>query len=177
MNQGDRDILTIAALIVGVLALLLGIAFGLAQEETRGVTILALFLIGAVSAAFSWWNFASAQPREPKTQPDDEANPNDPESRSASADEGDRTVDTGRQTEDCFPELFPKDFGERLERLRELVGLPWEEFAERLGVDDGRVEEWRKGSIPSGGEVWHIMHLASTVPGGAEVMLTEATED
>ena len=36
--------------------------------------------------------------------------------------------------------------------------------------------EWRKGSVPSGG-VWHIMHLASTVPGGVEVMLTEATED
>ena len=29
-----------------------------------------------------------------------------------------------------------------------------------------------------GGGVWHIMHLASTVPGGGvEVMLTEATED
>ena len=37
--------------------------------------------------------------------------------------------------------------------------------------------EWRKGSVPSGGEVWHIMHLASTVPGGVEVMLTEANED
>ena len=68
---------------------------------------------------------------------------------------------------DSYPELFPKDFGERLERLRELAGLSWEEFAERLGVNDGRVMEWRKGSIPSGGEVWHIMHLASTVPGGS----------
>ena len=37
--------------------------------------------------------------------------------------------------------------------------------------------EWRKGSVPSDGAVWHIMHLASTVPGEVDVMLTEATED
>ena len=85
-------------------------------------------------------------------------------------------MDAGKRTEDSHPELFPTDFGERLERLSELVGLSWEEFAERLGVEDGRVTEWRKGSIPSGGEVWHIMHLASTVPGGVELMLTEAIE-
>ena len=86
-------------------------------------------------------------------------------------------MEASKQIEDSYPELFPKDFGERLERLRELAGLSWEEFAERLSADDDRVVEWRKGSVPSGGEVWHIMHLASTVPGGVEVMLTEATED
>ena len=83
----------------------------------------------------------------------------------------------GERIEGSYLELFPKDFGERLERLRELAGLSWEECAERLSADDDRVMEWRKGSVPSGGEVWHIMHLASTVPGGVEVMLTEATED
>ena len=85
-------------------------------------------------------------------------------------------MDARKRTEDSHPELFPKDFGERLERLREIACLSWEEFAERLSVGDDRVMEWRKGSIPSGGKVWHIMHLASTVPGGGEVMLTEATE-
>ena len=85
-------------------------------------------------------------------------------------------MDAGKRIEGSHPELFPTDFGERLERLRELVGLPWEEFAERLGVDGDRVTEWRRGTITSGGEVWHIMHLASTVPGGVELMLTEATE-
>ncbi len=30
------------------------------------------------------------------------------------------------------PELFPKDFGER---LAQLASLSWEEFAERLGVE------------------------------------------
>ena len=52
-----------------------------------------------------------------------------------------------------------------------------EEFAERLCADDDRVMEWRKVRFPPGWGVWRIMHLASTVPGGVEVMLTEATED
>ena len=86
-------------------------------------------------------------------------------------------MDAPKRMEDSHPELFPKDFGERLERFREIAGLSWKGFAERLGVADDRVMELRKGSIPSGGEVWHIMHLASTVPEGVEVMLTEATED
>ena len=72
-------------------------------------------------------------------------------------------MEASKQIEDSQPELFPKDFGER---LRELAGLSWEEFAERLSADDDRVMEWRKGSVPSGGVVWRIMHLASTVPVG-----------
>ena len=68
-------------------------------------------------------------------------------------------------------ELFPKDFGERLARLVEIAGLSWEEFAERLGVGSDRVAEWRGGGVPTGGEVWHIMRLAWSVPGGTEVML------
>ena len=35
--------------------------------------------------------------------------------------------------------------------------------------------EWRTGTIPTGGEVWRIMHLALSVPGGMEVMLPENT--
>ena len=72
-----------------------------------------------------------------------------------------------------YPELFPKDFGERLARLVELAGLSWEEFAERLGVGCDRVTEWRGGQVPTGGEVWHIMRLALSVPGGTEVMLSQ----
>lgn len=73
------------------------------------------------------------------------------------------------------PELFPKDFGERLGRLVALAGLSWEEFAERLGVEGDRVTEWRGGEVPTGGEVWHIMRLAWSVPGGTEVMLPQST--
>ena len=72
-----------------------------------------------------------------------------------------------------YPELFPKDFGERLAQLVELAGLSWEEFAERLGVECDRVTEWRGGQVPTGGEVWHIMRLALSVPGGTEVMLPQ----
>ena len=80
----------------------------------------------------------------------------------------------GERIDDSYPELFPDDFGERLERLRELAGLSREEFAQRLGVEKDRVPEWREGTIPTGGEVWHIMRLALSIPGGFEVMLPEA---
>ena len=82
----------------------------------------------------------------------------------------------GERIEGSYPELFPKDFGERLERLTELAGLSWEEFAQRLGVEDDRVTEWRNGTIPTGREVWHIMRLAWLVPSGIDVMLPEDAE-
>ena len=71
---------------------------------------------------------------------------------------------------------LPEGLGERLERFAEFAGLSWEEFAERLGIEDDRLTDWRNGAIPTGGEVWHIMRLALSVPGGFEVMLPEATE-
>ena len=78
---------------------------------------------------------------------------------------------THRGTENPYPELFPHDFAERLERLIEPAGLSSEEFARRLGVELDRVMEWRQGEVPTGGEVWHIMRLAFSVPGGMDVML------
>ena len=72
-----------------------------------------------------------------------------------------------------LPGAVPEDFGERLAQLVELAGLSWEEFAERLGVGCDRGTEWRGGEVPTGGEVWHIMRLALSVPGGTEVMLPE----
>ncbi len=81
-----------------------------------------------------------------------------------------------KQAEDSYPELFPKDFGQRLEWFIELTDLSWEDFADRLGIDYDRVLEWRNGTVPTGGEVWHIMHLAFSVPGGMEVMLPESAE-
>ena len=60
-----------------------------------------------------------------------------------------------------YPELFPKDFVERLARLVELAGLSWEEFAERLGVGCDRVTEWRGGEVSHG---WgSVAHHASGV--------------
>ena len=85
-------------------------------------------------------------------------------------------MDSRNEEEVSYPELFPEDSGQRLERFIELAGLSWEEFAGRLGVELDRVMEWRNGAIPTGGEVWHIMRLAWSVPGGIEVMLPEVAE-
>ena len=74
-----------------------------------------------------------------------------------------------------YPELLPKDFDERLARLVELAGLSWEEFAARLGVGCDRVTDWRRGKIPTGGEMWLIMRFALSVPGGTELMLHHST--
>ena len=85
-------------------------------------------------------------------------------------------MDSRNQGEGSYPELFPNDFGERLERFMDLAGISWEKFAELLGAEYDRVKEWRNGAIPTGGEVWHIMRLAWSVPGGIEVMLPEIAE-
>ena len=85
-------------------------------------------------------------------------------------------MDADRPKEELYPELFPKDFGRRLERLTEIAGLSWEEFAVRLGVNEGRVMEWRNGTIPTGGEVWRIVHLAGSVPGGMDLLLADDEE-
>ncbi len=69
-------------------------------------------------------------------------------------------MDSRNHGEGSYPEPFPEDFGQRLERFVELAGLSREDFAERLGVDYDRVMEWFNGAVLTGGEVWHIMRLA-----------------
>ncbi len=75
----------------------------------------------------------------------------------------------------CGPP-FPEDFAERLERLTELAGLSWEEFAQRLGIDYDRVAEWFEGAELTGGEVWHVARLAWLTPGAFEIIVPEAGE-
>ena len=82
----------------------------------------------------------------------------------------------GKRRRALNPELFPEDFGERLERLIELAGLSREEFAERLGIEYDRVVEWFEGAELTGGEVWHVARLAWSVPGGLEIIVPEAKE-
>ena len=82
-----------------------------------------------------------------------------------------------KRQEDFHLELFPEDLGEWLERLIELADLSWEELAGRLGIDVDRVMEWREGAVPTAGEVWHMMRVAWSVPGGIEVMLPESAEE
>ena len=83
-------------------------------------------------------------------------------------------MDECEHEEGSYPELFPEDFGERLERLIELAGLSREEFAERLGIEYDRVVEWFDGAILTGGEVWHVARLAWSIPGGLEAILPGA---
>ena len=67
--------------------------------------------------------------------------------------------------------LFPEDFGERLERLKEMTGLSWREFAELVGVTQRGMLKWRRGGPPSGAYFWAIIELAREVPGGYELIL------
>ena len=75
------------------------------------------------------------------------------------------------RTLDLRPPPFPEDFGERLEGLKEMVGVSWGEFAERVGVTERGMLKWRRGGPPSGAYLWSIIELARDVPGGFELIL------
>ena len=88
---------------------------------------------------------------------------------------GRQTMGERNRTEACHADLFPKDFGDRLERLIELAGLSAGGVRPgTLAIGLDRVTEWREGTIPTGGEVWSIVSLAQSVPGGFEIMLPQA---
>ena len=74
-------------------------------------------------------------------------------------------------TLDLRPPPFPEDFGERLEGLKDLSGLSWGEFAERLGVTQRGLAKWRRGGPPSGAYLWTIIELARELPGGYDLMM------
>ena len=74
------------------------------------------------------------------------------------------------RTLDLRPPPFPEDFGERLEGLKEMVGVSWGEFAERVGVTERGMLKWRRGGPPSGAYFWAIIELARGVPGGYDLM-------
>ena len=79
-----------------------------------------------------------------------------------------------KEQDDGFEPPFPEDFHERLERLIELAGLSRAEFAQRLGFDYDRVAEWFEGAELSGGEVWHVVRFAWSIPGGFEIIIPGA---
>ena len=69
--------------------------------------------------------------------------------------------------------VLPKDFAERLVRLKEASGLTWNAFADALGVDPKLVHRWRNGVEPCGGAMLSICRFASRIPGGLPVILGE----
>ena len=87
-------------------------------------------------------------------------------------------IEERNRTLDYRPQPFPEDFGGRLERLKEMTGLSWQEFAELLGVTQRGLLKWRRGGPPSGAYLWAILDLASGVLGGFDLMRygTEGSE-
>ena len=71
------------------------------------------------------------------------------------------------------PPSLPDDFGKRLERLKELTGLSWTEFAMLLGVTTRGLAKWRAGGPPSGAYFWAIIELARRIPGGYRVLFPD----
>ena len=74
----------------------------------------------------------------------------------------------------CASGRLPRDFPERLDRLKRASGLTWEEFAEALGVDVKRVLSWRHGIEPRGGAYHALLEFASRLPDGLDTLMGEA---
>ncbi len=64
----------------------------------------------------------------------------------------------------------PRDFPERLDRLRSLTGLSWVAFAGELGVRHERVLRWREGARPNDRGMASLCRLAARVPGGMDAL-------
>ena len=73
----------------------------------------------------------------------------------------------------CGSGLLAGDFPQRLDSLKELSGLTWEELAESLGVDCKRVLSWRRGIEPRSGAYHSLIEFASRVPGGLAILMGE----
>ena len=81
------------------------------------------------------------------------------------------TTEARKRTLNSRPPPFPEDFGERLERLKEMSGLSWGKFAQRLSVSQRGLAKWRNGGPPSGAYFWAILKLAGEIPGGEDLIL------
>lgn len=80
--------------------------------------------------------------------------------------------------EDFRPPTWPEDFGRRLEGLKELAGLSWQEMAALLGVTDRAILMWRRGERkPSGANILAITEFARSIPGGIELLCQSDTGD
>lgn len=70
--------------------------------------------------------------------------------------------------------VFPEDFPDRLQRLKEVSGLSWTAFAQVIGVDLKQLRRWlRKGVEPSGGPMIALFRFAALIPDGGEILLGE----
>ena len=78
--------------------------------------------------------------------------------------------------------VLPRDFPQRLERLREASGLTWNAFADAIGIDKKRVHRWRKRkknvknvkpAKPDSGGFYALVEIAALIPGGLDILMGE----
>ncbi len=79
--------------------------------------------------------------------------------------------------------VLPRDFPQRLERLREASGLTWNAFADAIGIDKKRVHRWRKRkkdvkkpvkpAKPDSGGFYALVKIAALIPGGLDILMGE----
>ena len=73
--------------------------------------------------------------------------------------------------------VLPKDFPQRLERLKETSGLSWGALARQIGVDRKSLIRWRKKGVePCGGAMHAIFRFAARMPGGLEILMGEGLQ-
>ncbi len=73
----------------------------------------------------------------------------------------------------CGTGELPRDFPDRLRRLKELTGLSWNEFCELIGSDGKQMLRWRQGAQPCGGALYSIVKVSAQVPGGLDLLMGE----
>jgi len=79
------------------------------------------------------------------------------------------TLAEGNLFDDYRPPQWPEDFGRRLEGLKALAGVKWQEMARLLGVSHRAILLWRRGERrPSGANILAITELARRLITGAE---------
>ena len=75
-----------------------------------------------------------------------------------------------------YGSLLPRDFTDRLERLKEASGLTWAGLAKAIGVDHKQIYKWRKGVEPSGGAMFGLFQFADRMDGGLRILLGEPVQ-
>ncbi|MXZ87240.1 MAG: hypothetical protein F4081_04285 [Dehalococcoidia bacterium] len=59
--------------------------------------------------------------------------------------------------------IFPEDFPQGLERLKEASGLTWTELARRLGTNSLTLRRWRSGVRPNALHLLALQDLAASL--------------
>lgn len=71
--------------------------------------------------------------------------------------------------------VFPENFAESLERIREASGLSWSELARRLGTNPLTLRRWRHGIHPNAHHLFALMAVARDL-GVSQLLPTGASE-